>query len=251
MNDFQPYRQVGAARPGEIICVADHASNFVPDDIELGVSLARMQTHIALDLGVEGVAERLARRHAMPAHIATVSRLVCDLHRTEMDDNLIPASSDGQIIAGNIGANRDRRIERFHRPYHDALDAFVTAAKPALIVALHSFTPELEHRTEERPWQVALLYNRDDRAARHAIRFFTEQRLTVGDNQPYSGKELNATMDRHAEARGIPYLTIEIRQDQIRSEAQQARWAAHDRRRRRAHGAGAAIRIRLPLDMIC
>jgi predicted N-formylglutamate amidohydrolase len=32
-------------------------------------------------------------------------------------------------------------------------------------------------------------------------------------------------MDRHAEARGIPYLTLEIRQDQIATEAGQARWA--------------------------
>ena len=47
----------------------------------------------------------------------------------------------------------------------------------------------------------------------------------MGDNEPYSGKQLNATMDRHAEARGIPYLTLEIRQDQIATEAGQARWA--------------------------
>ena len=33
-------------------------------------------------------------------------------------------------------------------------------------------------------------------------------------------------MNRHAEARGIPYLTVEIRQDQITDEAGQARWAA-------------------------
>ena len=72
---------------------------------------------------------------------------------------------------------------------------------------------------------INLLYNKDDRAARHAIRLFGEQGLTVGDNEPYSGKELNATMDRHAEANGIPYCTVEIRQDQIDTEAGQARWA--------------------------
>ena len=33
-------------------------------------------------------------------------------------------------------------------------------------------------------------------------------------------------MNRHAEARGIPYLGIEVRQDQIATEAGQARWAA-------------------------
>ena len=57
---------------------------------------------------------------------------------------------------------------------------------------------------EERPWDVGLLYNQDDRAARIAIDLFAEMGLTVGDNEPYSGKQLNATMDRHAEANGIP-----------------------------------------------
>jgi len=49
--------------------------------------------------------------------------------------------------------------------------------------------------------------------------------FTVGDNQPYSGKQLNATMDRHAEANGIPYLTIELRQDLVSRKSHQAVWA--------------------------
>jgi predicted N-formylglutamate amidohydrolase len=48
----------------------------------------------------------------------------------------------------------------------------------------------------------------------------------VGDQQPYSGRLLNATMNRHAEAHGRPYLGLEIRQDLIGEEAGQARWAA-------------------------
>jgi len=47
----------------------------------------------------------------------------------------------------------------------------------------------------------------------------------VGDQQPYSGKLLNATMNRHAEADGRPYLGVEIRQDEISDAAGQARWA--------------------------
>ena len=47
----------------------------------------------------------------------------------------------------------------------------------------------------------------------------------MGDNEPYSGKQLNATMDRHAEANGIPYLTIELRQDLVARKSHQAVWA--------------------------
>lgn len=226
MIDGKPFRRVGDARRGGIVCVADHASNFVPDDIHLGIPASLLDSHIAVDIGTEGIADRLARRHGIPAHIAAVSRLVCDLHRTEDAPGLVPISSDGHTIAGNIGADIDMRLERFFRPYHNALGAWLDEVEPELIVALHSFTPTLDSREEDRPWQVALLYNQDDRAARHAMRLFAAEGLTVGDNQPYSGKQLNATMDRHAEAKGRPYLTIEIRQDEITTKAQQARWAA-------------------------
>ena len=225
MIDGKPYRQVGEARPGGIVAIADHASNHVPVGVDLGIEPALLHDHIALDIGVEGIADRLARRHAIPAHIACVSRLVCDFNREEGDRAVVPMESDGHLIPGNIGADVNRRLAAYHRPYHEAFAALVAEARPSLIVALHSFTPALKSREEERPWEVALLHNADDRAARHAIRLLGEQGLTVGDNQPYSGKDLNATMDRHAEANGIPYCAIEIRQDQIATEAGQARWA--------------------------
>ncbi|MGX7952677.1 N-formylglutamate amidohydrolase [Tsuneonella sp. HG249] len=223
MSGWQPWRHVGPGpRKGGIVLVADHASNFVPCDIELGVDLALLHEHIAIDIGVDGVAERAG----FPAHLATVSRLVCDLHREEDNPAVVPEASDGHIIPGNLGADVEARLARFHRPYHAALEAWLAAAEPALIISMHSFTPALRSAPAPRPWEVALLYNQDDRAARHAIRLFEERGLTVGDNEPYSGRQLNATMNRHAEAHGRPYLAIEVRQDQIESEAGQARWAA-------------------------
>ena len=172
-----------------------------------------------------GVAERMARRHDVTSHLATVSRLVCDLHREEDNPAVVPEMSDGHVIPGNVGADVEERLARFHRPYHHALEEWLEAAQPGLIISLHSFTPSLRSAPADRPWEVALLYNRDDRAARHAIRLFAERGLTVGDNEPYSGRQLNATMNRHAEAHGRPYLAIEVRQDQIDTEAGQDRWA--------------------------
>ena len=231
MSDFFPYRQIGAFEPGNplaprIVCVADHASNAVPPDVSLGVASELMDKHIAVDIGVEGVVQRLADTHHFPAHLATLSRLVIDLHREEEHPNLVPESSDGHLIPGNIGADVERRLDQFHRPYHAALAKWLDAQDPALILSIHSFTPQLESEPAPRPWEVALLYNQDDRAARQAIRFFRELGFTVGDNEPYSGRDLNATMNRHAEAHGRPYCAIEIRQDLIATRADQARWAA-------------------------
>lgn len=220
------FRRAGDFRPGGIVCVADHASNRVPEGIDLGIDPALFHDHIAFDIGIEGVADRLARDHGIPAHIACISRLVCDFNRAESDPAAVPERSDGHVIPGNIGADVERRLAVFHRPYHAGLADFIAEARPRLILALHSFTPALRTSDAPRPWEVALLHKTDDRAARHAIRLFAAEGLTVGDNEPYSGRDLNATMDRHAEQAGIPYCSLEVRQDQIGDDVGQTRWAA-------------------------
>ena len=123
-------------------------------------------------------------------------------------------------------ARREARIERFYRPYHAALASLLSEAEPRLIVSLHSFTPTLKSRPEEqRPWECGVLYNADERASRLAIPLLAAHGLVVGDQQPYSGRLLNATMNLHAEAHGRPYFGLEVRQDLIADEAGQARWA--------------------------
>jgi predicted N-formylglutamate amidohydrolase len=90
---------------------------------------------------------------------------------------------------------------------------------------VHSFTPaRATFPDEKRPWPIGILYNRNDAAARIAMPALRLQGLNVGDNQPYSGRELNYTMDRHAEMNGIPYLGLEIRQDGLACASDIARW---------------------------
>lgn len=222
----EAYRQIGTPAPGGIVCTADHASNRVSADIDLQIPAHLLGEHIAVDIGTEAIAERLARDHAIPAHIAAVSRLVCDLNREETAPGLVPESSDGHPIPGNVGADREARLARFHRPYHTALAAWLAAAEPALILSLHSFTPRLASRDEPRPWQIGVLYNQDDRAARIAIPLLEAKGLHVGDNLPYSGRDLNYTMNRHAEVEGRAYLGVELRQDLVQTPTDHARWAA-------------------------
>src|SRR5690606_17297112 len=184
--------------------------------------------HVAIDIGVAAVAQRMAGRPGIAAFLGNVSRLVCDFNREEDAPAVIPHASDGHDIPGNLFdvAAREERLARFYRVYHDGLADLLDTAPPAPIVSLHSFTPRLRSGPQEkRPWHVGVLYNNDDRAARIAIPLLEADGLIVGDQQPYSGKLLNATMNRHAEAEGRPYLGIEVRQDQIDHEAGQAEWA--------------------------
>ncbi len=213
------------AGSAEVLILCDHASNHVPDDIDLGIDPALLDKHIAIDIGAGAVSRGLATRLGAPAILATVSRLVIDLNREVDALGLIPHASDGHAIPGNDGVDRAERIARFHAPYHRAIAAQVRDQRPGLIVSVHSFTPALESGiAAPRPWEAGILYNRDARAARPAIDWLTGQGIMTGDNEPYSGRLLNATMNRHAEGTGTPYLGIEIRNDRISDPAGAARW---------------------------
>jgi predicted N-formylglutamate amidohydrolase len=218
----------GEPQAGGILVVSDHASNRVPGDVDLGIDPALLNEHVAIDTGVAGVAQRMVEQPGIAAFLANVSRLVCDCNREEDAPAVIPHSSDGHPIPGNLFdvERREERLERFFHPYHNALEDLLNRFPPRLIVSLHSFTPSLASKPEEqRPWHCGVLYNEDDRAARLAIPLLEAEGLIVGDQQPYSGRLLNATMNRHAEAHGRPYFGIEIRQDRIGDEARQAEWA--------------------------
>ena len=94
-----------------------------------------------------------------------------------------------------------------------------------MLASIHSFTPALESGgAGARPWEAGILYNRDRRAADLAVAMLRAAGIATGDNEPYSGRVLNATLNRHGEAAGIPSLAIEIRNDLIRDEPGVARW---------------------------
>jgi predicted N-formylglutamate amidohydrolase len=211
--------------PGGVLLICDHASNAVPADVVLGIDPALLDKHIAIDIGAGPLTESLASRLDAPAILATVSRLVIDLHREPDHPSLIPLASDGYTIPGNETADRADRIRRFHGPYHDALAALIVAERSTLLASIHSFTPELESGgAGQRPWQAGILSNQDRRAADIAIRLLTEAGIATGDNEPYSGRLLNATLNRHGEANDIPSVAIEIRNDLIRDGAGVGRW---------------------------
>ncbi|PQM27584.1 N-formylglutamate amidohydrolase [Sphingopyxis lindanitolerans] len=225
----EAWRQLGTPRAGGLLLIGDHASAQVPDDIDLGIDPALLANHIAIDLGVAEVAALLVEAGAVDAAIlGGVSRLVADCNRDEEAPGAIPIASDGHAIPGNAldHAGREARLARFFRPYHAHIAATIARHPPAMILSLHSFTPVLASDPEQaRPWHVGVLYNEDDRLAGAAIAALRGEGLTVGDQLPYSGKLLNATMNRHAEANGVPYVGIEMRQDLVGNAAGQALFA--------------------------
>jgi predicted N-formylglutamate amidohydrolase len=217
---------------GGLLIVGDHASNFVPPEYGgLGLPEAELQRHIAYDIGIDPLSRDLAERFRAPAILTKFSRLIIDANRGEDDPTLIMRLSDGTVVPGNAGvdpAERQRRLDRFYRPYHAAvtacLDAMVAAGRPPAILSIHSFTPVW--KGDHRPWHAGVLWDRDPRLAEPLIAGLRrEHGLRVGNNEPYSGTLKHDTMYRHGTRRGLPHALLEVRNDLIESPAGVLEWA--------------------------
>lgn len=221
----EPFKVLGdPASP--ILIIVDHASNHVPEGIDLGLAPEVLSQHVAWDIGVAEVAALLVERGGFCAVLGGVSRLVIDYNREADAPGLVPVQSDGHHIEGNKVAEVADRLTRFYDPYHAKVAELAVAAQQPFLFSLHSFTPCLQTKPDEqRPWEIGVLYDEDERGARIALPMLLEAGLVAGDQEPYSGKLLNATMNHHAEAHGRPYLGVEIRQDLIGDAAGQQRFA--------------------------
>lgn len=221
-------RIAGANRALLLVC--DHASNEVPPGLDLGVPPALMEDHVALDIGAGPLTRALAARLGAPALLGAWSRLVVDCNRAPGAPGLVPEASDGHAIPGNMGLDDAAFAARLalHADFHARVEAEIAAARPRLLVSVHSFTPALATGSAPRPWPVAVLWNQDGRGAEAALAALAGDRRVggpVGANEPYSGRILNYSMDRHAEANGIAYVGFEVRQDGLLDAAGVGRWA--------------------------
>ncbi|MFZ5674520.1 MAG: N-formylglutamate amidohydrolase [Pseudomonadota bacterium] len=205
-----------------MILLADHARNTIPPEYgALGLPPEQFERHIAYDIGVEAVTRGLASALGCPALMATYSRLLIDPNRGADDPTLIMRVSDGAVVPGNAlvdEAERERRIARFHRPYHAAITAEIERALALgvdpVLVSIHSFTPFW--KGVARPWHVGVLWDTDRRFAGYLLEAFRAQGdLCVGDNEPYSGALEGDTLYTHGTSRDVRHGLIEIRQDLI------------------------------------
>ena len=215
-----------------LILLCDHASNALPREYGLlGLPERQLHRHIGYDIGAADVTHALAEAFDAPALMTTYSRLLIDPNRGEDDPTLLMKLSDGAVVPGNAGAGeaeRNHRLERFHRPYHAAIDQAISVSMSLgvvpVLVSIHSFTHAW--RGVSRPWHLGCLWDLDDRAPRHFLSAFADQSdIIVGDNEPYSGALKNDCLYRHGTALGLAHLLIEIRQDLIDEERGAHHWA--------------------------
>jgi predicted N-formylglutamate amidohydrolase len=217
----------------EFLLICDHASRLVPRSLgSLGLDDTQLASHIAWDIGAAGVAKRLSTALDATLLLQSYSRLVIDCNRPPGSASSIPTQSEYARIAANEGlttADSAARVAEIFTPYHAAistvLDQRRVAGTRTLLVTIHSFTPVYLGQT--RPWKIGLMYRHEHRLGRALLELLRQDnRLHAGENQPYAiSDNTDYTIPVHGEARRLPHVGIEIRQDLITDTHGQQEWA--------------------------
>lgn len=235
-DDPEPVEVVNPDGNSKFFLTCEHAGRTVPARLgDLGIPAAEMDRHIAYDVGAEALSRHLSVLLDAPLVLQRYSRLVVDCNRPFEAADCIPEVSDGTRVPANVGLDLEARRQRFeaiHRPFHRAvaqlLDTRAVAENPTILVSAHSFTPRLVGGAP-RPWFVGALSNRD---AGFADAFLSALRSAHPDipcahNEPYVvDDQSDYTIPVHAEARGLPHVLLEIRNDLISDHGGQQRWAS-------------------------
>src|SRR4029077_9041329 len=121
-GNIAPVHQYNAAGRSPFLFTCDHYGRLIrPTLADLGLPSGELVRHIAWDIGIVGVAERLAQ--ALDAHLIAqrYSRLVIDCNRPPGVASSIPILSEATTIPGNEGLSREMaeaRRRAIFDPYH-------------------------------------------------------------------------------------------------------------------------------------
>jgi predicted N-formylglutamate amidohydrolase len=220
---FPAFVAHSGARDAAFAFTCEHASNVVPAPYaDLGLGPLELADHVAWDIGAGALARRLAEAFGAPLVESACSRLVIDCNRDLHDHDLIVTDTHGVAVPGNqhlSAADREDRIARWHRPYHDAIDAMLEG-RPAetILVSIHSFTPEL--RGTKRELEVGVLYDDHVPLAGALADAIAAQELVVRHNEPYSGMDgLIHSARVHGTRHRLRYVELEMNNGLLRNEA--------------------------------
>src|SRR2546423_1129073 len=134
-DDPAPVRVLRPAGRADFLLTGDHAGRAIPRRLgDLGLPESEHTRHIAWDIGIAGVTERLAEALDATAVLQTYSRLIIDCNRQPGLDSSIPTISEVTPIPGNEGlspAEREARRRHIFAPYHQQIAELIDARASA------------------------------------------------------------------------------------------------------------------------
>ena len=110
-DEPSPVRVLREDGQSDFLLTADHAGRAIPRSLgQLGLRDSELERHIAWDIGIAGVTDRLSAALDATAVLQTYSRLVIDCNRDPGVPSSIPEISETTPIPGNLGLSPEQRI---------------------------------------------------------------------------------------------------------------------------------------------
>jgi predicted N-formylglutamate amidohydrolase len=210
-----------------ILLVCEHASARLPEQFgTLGLAPEHLLEHIAWDPGALDLALGLSARLDAPLVHAGMSRLIYDCNRPPDSPTAVRAVSERFAVPGNRALSPESyalRVAHCYEPFRGLLEHTIASKvtdasddRPLAIVTIHSFTPVFDGVPREV--ELGVLHGDD---ASLADRMLAEAGRITGllaeRNAPYGpGDGVLHTVEQQAEARGLPGVMLEVRNDLLR-----------------------------------
>lgn len=222
----EAYEELLGLPDAPVVLSCEHASPRMPEPFSWHPDDAHLAgTHWAYDLGARAFTLELAHELSANAVLSRFTRLLVDPNRELGQPDLFRRVADNRPVQLNAQIEeheRALRIERYYRPFHEALDVAVARCRAPLLLSIHSFTPNYEGVV--RDVEVGVLFNREEEHGRAMLEALSRQLPAVAENEPWSGKQgLIYSAESHAERSGRVALELEVRQDRLEAPAYRAR----------------------------
>lgn len=207
---------VAGNRACPLLLTCEHASERFPEPWRWPEPDLWLQgTHWAFDLGAADLTRELAAELGATAVLSRFSRLLADPNRDPASADLFLLRAEGRGVALNQAidaAERERRLARLWRPYHQAIERLLAESDAEIVLAIHSFTPVFEGRP--RAVELGVLFDEEEALAERLRAALARAGFRVHMNEPYSGRAgLIYCAKRHAVAHGRRAVELEVRQD--------------------------------------
>ena len=203
------------SRPVFVLVTCEHGGNRIPAAYRRWFrGCARLlASHRGYDPGALAMARTLSRVFAAPLVASTVSRLVVELNRSPGHRGLF-----SDVDASRAFHIRDEALQRFYRPYRnavrDAVERRIERGYRVLHVSSHSFTPVLDGVV--RRADIGLLYDPSRAFERHVVASWRRELLSrlpafvVRRNSPYRGTDDGLTTSLRKRFGDGDYAGIEL-----------------------------------------
>lgn len=174
-------------------------------------------SHRGWDPGALVAAKMLSRRLGAPLVSGAITRLACDLNRSQENPEVF-----SEFTANLDEPTRLWLLRRYHRPHWAKVRSLIEAGldhhRTVIHLAAHSFVPVLNGRV--RYLDVGLLYDPASRSEQRLVATLRQDLnrrfpdLTVVDNQPYSGTDdaLPTALRAHLGFRRYAGIEVELNQ---------------------------------------